>query len=142
MYLKLCYLISKIYLGKLWKIVLLYFASQYESIFISCTNLFPRYVVNPVELLFLFKYLSLATPILKNLSLLDETGPWKGQILVPFKVKIKEINLIFWRYLSLWYLNKETSIISCSCFAKFQCELKGEKRKHWTINYYPIIIKN
>ena len=129
MYLKLCYLISKIYLGKLWKIVLLYFASQYESIFISCTNLFPRYVVNPVELLFLFKYLSLATPILKNLSLLDETGPWKGQILVPFKV-------------SLWYLNKETSIISCSCFAKFKCELKGEKRKHWTINYYPIIIKN
>ena len=43
----------------------------------------------------MFKYLSLATPIVKNLSLLDETGPWKGQILVPFKVKIKEINLIF-----------------------------------------------
>ena len=42
----------------------------------------------------MLKYLALAMIIMKNVSLLDQTGPWKRQILVPFKVKIKETNVI------------------------------------------------
>ena len=42
----------------------------------------------------MLKYLALAMIIMKNVSLLDQTGQWKRQILVPFKVKIKETNVI------------------------------------------------
>ena len=69
---------------------------------------FPRYdVVNPVKLFFMqekpsciifsenVKISTLATSIVKKVSLLDQIGPWKGQILLLFKVKVKEMNVIF-----------------------------------------------
>ena len=95
----------------LWKIAFLYFASQYESISksmhesITNLNLSPGYVVNAVKLSFYgrenlfqkhgkissFSYVYSA----KNLYLLAQMGQGKGQILVPFKLKIKGYNVTF-----------------------------------------------
>ena len=54
------------------------------------------------------KNLTLATCIVKDVSLLDQIGPWNGQILLPFKVKVKETNVGFKSILAfgIWINNK------------------------------------